>query len=715
MEHKDIPLSMVRNIGIIAHIDAGKTTTSERILYYTGVNYKIGEVHDGAATMDWMEQEKERGITITAAATTAFWKDHRINLIDTPGHVDFTIEVERSMRVLDGGVVVFDGSQGVEPQSETVWKQADKYGVPRIAFANKMDKTGASFQMTLESIQKRLAGNKVVPVQLPVGEESDFSAIIDLVKMKAYTFSGTMGNDIKEMEIPADMVEKAKKFRTEMVEKAAEQDDALMEKYLNGEELTIAEIKKGLRKGVVAGKLYPLFCGSSLMNKGVQLVLDGVVDYLPAPTDIKNGTISGVDPYHKEKEITYKQDAKEPFAGLAFKIMTDPFVGKITFVRVYSGVLKSGSGVLNSVSDKKERIGRLVLMHANKREEVSEISAGHIGAVIGLQDTRTGDTLCDLDHPIQLMRMEFPEPVISIAVEPKTKVDQEKMGQALYKLAEEDPSFRVSTDAETSQTIIRGMGELHLDIIVDRMKREFKVEANVGKPQVAYRETITTTVKDAEYKHSKQTGGRGQYGHVVITFEPISPEMRKANPEDYKKENVFFNDIKGAAIPKEYVPGVEKGLNMAYARGIIAGYPVVDVAAHLTYGTYHDVDSNELSFKLAASKCFREAAKKAKPTLLEPVMLVEVNTPEEFMGDILGNLNSKRGQIIEMTERGMAKILRAHVPLGEMFGYSTDLRSMSQGRATYVMEFSHYSQVPSNVVEKIKAERGVTNLEDDED
>ena len=714
METKEVPLSMVRNIGIIAHIDAGKTTTSERILYYTGVNYKIGEVHDGGATMDWMEQEKERGITITAAATTAFWKEHRINLIDTPGHVDFTIEVERSMRVLDGGVVVFDGSQGVEPQSETVWKQADKYGVPRLAFANKMDKTGASFSMTLETIQKRLAGNKVIPVQMPYGEEADFKGVIDLLEMKLVTFTGQMGNTIEYSEIPADYVEKAKAMRLEVIEKAAEQDDALMQKYLDGAELTIAEIKSGIRKGVINSKLYPLFCGSSLMNKGVQLVLDGVVDYLPSPNDINGGTISGTDPDDLEKKITYKQEASEPFCGLAFKIMTDPFVGRITFVRVYSGVLKSGTAVLNSVSGKKERIGRLLRMHANKREEIAEISAGHIGAVIGLTDTRTGDTLCDQDHPIQLLRMEFPEPVISIAVEPKSKADQEKMGVALHKLAEEDPSFRVSTNSETNQTIISGMGELHLEIIVDRMRREFKVESNVGAPQVAYRETITSMVKEFEYKHAKQSGGRGQYGHVVITFNPITPEMRKAEPEDYKTENVFFNDTKGGTVPKEFIPAVEKGLKLAYTRGIQAGYPVVDVAAHLTFGSYHDVDSNELSFKLAASKCFREASKKAKPVLLEPVMLVEVNTPEEFMGDVLGNLNSKRGQILEMTERGMAKILRANVPLGEMFGYSTDLRSMSQGRATYVMEFSHYAPVPNNVAEKIKADRGAIDLGDDE-
>ncbi|MDD2515804.1 MAG: elongation factor G [Candidatus Gracilibacteria bacterium] len=706
-------LKKVRNIGIIAHIDAGKTTVSERILFYTGKTHKIGETHDGEGTMDWMAQEKERGITITSAATTCFWKDNQINIIDTPGHVDFTIEVERSMRVLDGGVAVFDGSQGVEPQSETVWKQADKYHVPRICFANKMDKTGASFQMTYDSIKKKLAGNKVVALQYPIGEEETFSGIIDLVGMKAYTFEGKFGENVIEGEIPANLVEKVNELRADIIEKAAEQDDVLMNKYLEGEELTVEEIKKGLRNGVIASEIYPLLCGSALMNKGVQLMIDAVLDYLPSPMDVNGGTISGTNPDDYEKKITYKQDAKEPLSALAFKIATDPFVGKITFVRVYSGTLRSGTAVLNSVTGEKERIGRLLQMHSNTRQEIDEIPAGNIGAVIGLKETKTGDTLCDNDKPILLERMEFPEPVISVSVEPKTKADQEKMGIALSKLAEEDPSFRVNSDQETNQTIIRGMGELHLEIIVDRMRREFKVECNVGAPQVAYRETITSTVKDQEYKHQKQTGGRGQYGHVIITFEPITPEQRKADPEVLKNENVFINKITGGVIPKEYIPGVEKGLKDAYSRGIIAGYPIVDIKATLTFGSYHDVDSNELSFRVAASKCFREAAKKARPALLEPVMLVEVNTPEEYMGDVLGNLNSKRGQIIEMGDRGMAKILKAHVPLSEMFGYSTDLRSLSQGRATYVMEFSHYSQVPSNITEKIRAERGVKF--DDED
>lgn len=706
-------LTKVRNIGIIAHIDAGKTTVSERILFYTGKTHKIGEVHEGAATMDWMEQEQERGITITAAATTCYWKEKQINIIDTPGHVDFTIEVERSMRVLDGGVVVFDASQGVEPQSETVWKQADKYGVPRIAFANKMDKTGADFEMTFNSIKKRLAGNKVVRIVLPIGAEGDFEGVVDLVTMKAVRFSGSHGETIVESdEIPAHLVEKAKQARIELVEKAAESSEDLMNAYLENGDLTNDQIKAGLRAGVLSGSVYLLLCGSALANKGVQLVLNAVIDYLPSPLDIKEGTITGIDVDDHEKHITFKQAASEPLSALAFKIATDPFVGRITFVRVYSGTLKSGSYVFNTVSGEKERIGRLLQMHANSREEITEIPAGNIGAVIGLKATKTGDTLCEDSHPIVLERMEFPEPVISVSVEPKSKADQEKMGMALAKLAEEDPSFRVSSDNEAGQTIIAGMGELHLDIIVDRMRREFKVECNVGAPQVAYRESIQLAVVDQEFKHQKQTGGRGQFGHVIITFDPITEEMRAA--ENITTENFFVNKIVGGAIPREFIPGVEKGLNGAYSRGIIAGYPIVNVKATLTFGSYHDVDSNELSFRLAASKCFREAAKKAKPVLLEPVMLVEVNTPEEYMGDVLGNLNSKRGQIIEMGERGMAKILRAHVPLSEMFGYATDLRSSSQGRATYTMEFHHYAQVPNNITEKIRAERGV-KFEEDED
>lgn len=707
-------LKNIRNFGIAAHIDAGKTTTSERILFYTGINHKIGETHDGEGTMDWMEQEKERGITITSAATTTSWKGIDLNLIDTPGHVDFTIEVERSMRVLDGAVAVFDGSQGVEPQSETVWKQADKYGVPRIAFANKMDKTGASFKMTYESIQKRLAGNKVVPIQMPWGEESEFKGVINLINMKAYSFEGAHGEIVTEHGIPADLKDEAEMYREILIERAAEQDEKLMEKYFDAGTLTEDEIKQGLRKGTIADALYPLTCGSALMNKGVQLVLDAVVDFLPSPLDVNGGTITGTDPDDHEKEITLKQDPNESLAAIAFKIMTDPFVGRITFVRVYSGILKSGSYVKNSVSGEKERIGRLLQMHANSRSEINEIPAGNIGAIIGLKNTKTGDTLCDESKQVVLERMVFPEPVISVSVEPKTKADQERMGMALSKLAEEDPSFRVTSNPETGETIMAGMGELHLDILVDRMKREFKVEANVGAPQVAYRETITMPVADERGVHKKQSGGRGQFGDVVISFEPITPEMREADPEGLAAENVFVNKIVGGVIPREFIPGVEKGLNVAYARGIIAGYPIVDVKATLTFGSYHDVDSNELAFRLAAIKAFRQAARKAKPSLLEPIMLVEVNTPEEYMGDVLGNLNSKRGQVNEMTDRGMAKIISAYVPLSEMFGYATDLRSMSQGRATYAMEFHHYAAVPSNITEKIRAERGV-NFEEDEE
>lgn len=704
----------IRNIGIIAHIDAGKTTTTERILFYSGKIHKMGETHDGAGTMDWMEQEQERGITITAAATRTAWKGYDVNIIDTPGHVDFTIEVERSMRVLDGGVIVFDGSQGVEPQSETVWKQADKYGVPRIAFANKMDKIGGDFEMTFESIKKRLAGNKVVRAQLPIGAENNFRGILDLVEMKAFEFHGNMGLDIQEVAFPEDMRDRAEKCRLELIEKAAEQDDALMNKYLGGEELTIAEIKSGIRKGVVSGNIFPLFCGSALSNVGVQKVLDAVVDYLPSPLDINDGKITGTDVDDETKVVEFKQLDNEPLSALAFKIMTDPFVGRLTFVRVYSGILKSGTAVYNSNNHDTERVGRIVEMHSNNRKEVTEITAGNIAAVIGLKETKTGHTLCDKAHPIQLLSLDFPEPVISVSVEPKSKADQEKMGTALGKLAEEDPSFRIRSDSETGQTIIAGMGELHLDIIVDRMRREFKVECNVGAPQVAYRETITQSVKDQEYSYKKQTGGRGQFGHVIITFEPITEEMRQAEPEEFKNENRFVNEISGGVIPREYIPGVEKGLNASYARGVIAGYPLVNIQATLTFGSYHDVDSNELSFRIAASKCFREASKKAKPILLEPVMKVEINTPEEYMGDILGDVNGKRGQINEMGDRGMAKIIQAQIPLSEMFGYSTALRSNSQGRATYAMEFSHYAPVPAAITEKIRAERGVKFEEDDE-
>ena len=684
-------LKNIRNFGIAAHIDAGKTTTSERILFYTGINHKIGETHDGEGTMDWMEQEKERGITITSAATTTSWKD--LNLIDTPGHVDFTIEVERSMRVLDGAVAVFDASQGVEPQSETVWKQADKYGVPRIAFANKMDKTGASFKMTYESIQKRLAGNKVIPIQIPMGEESEFKGVINLINMKAYTFEGAHGEKVIEAEIPAEYLDDANMYREMLIEKAAEQDEELMNIFFENGTLTEEQIKAGLRKGVVADVVYPLTCGSALMNKGVQLVLDAVVDFLPSPLDVNNGTITGTDPDDAEKEITLKQDVNESLAAIAFKIMTDPFVGRITFVRVYSGILKSGSYVKNSVSGEKERIGRLLQMHANSRTEIDEIPAGNIGAIIGLKNTKTGETLCDESKPIILERMVFPEPVISVSVEPKTKADQEKMGTALAKLAEEDPTFKVTSNQETGQTLISGMGELHLEIIVDRMKREFKVEANVGKPQVAYRETINGAA-DVEEKYAKQSGGRGQYGHVKIKVE--------ANPD---KGYEFINQITGGAIPREYIPAVDKGIQEALEAGVVAGYPVQDVKVTLYDGSYHEVDSSEMAFKIAGSMAIKKAMRAANPILLEPIFKVEVTTPEEYMGDVIGDLNSRRGQVSGMTDRNNAKIINAQVPLAQMFGYATDLRSKTQGRASYSMEFEKYVQVPNNIAQQVIAER----------
>ncbi len=705
------PLQRVRNIGIIAHIDAGKTTFTERVLYYTGKIHKIGETHDGEGTMDWMEQEQERGITITSAATTCFWKEHQINIIDTPGHVDFTIEVERSLRVLDGGVAVFDGSQGVEPQSETVWKQADKYIVPRIAFVNKMDKMGGDFDMSVDSIKKRLAGNKVVAIQYPIGAAETFEGIVDIIEMKAYHFEGDSGENVTEIDIPADIKDKVDALRLELIEKVAEQDEALMEKYFADGDLSVDEIKAGLRKGVCNNDLYAVTCGSALQNIGVQMVIDAAVAYLPSPIEVNEGmlTVTDIDDAEKTEEI--KVDAASPLASLAFKVATDPFVGRLTFVRVYAGTLKSGSYVYNATSGEKERVGRLVQMHSNTREEIPEITAGNIGAVIGLKATKTGDTLCDVNKKFLVESMEFPEPVISISVEPKTKADQEKMGTALQKLAEEDPSFRVRTDEETGQTIISGMGELHLDIIVDRMKREFKVECNVGAPQVAYRETIKNIATDVEHKFSKQTGGRGQYGHVVMTFEPYT----EADEEDEgaKKVNKFVNKIVGWVIPKEYIPGVDKGLKEAYARGFLAGYPMVDIKATLTFGSFHDVDSSELAFKIAASKAFQDACKKAQAILLEPVMKVEINTPEEYMGDVIGQINSKRGRIEEMGDRGMAKIITCYVPLSEMFGYTTELRSASQGRATSAMEFDHYSEVPSSLALKIREERGF-KLPDDE-
>ena len=694
-------LTKLRNIGIIAHIDAGKTTVTERILYYTGVTHKIGETHDGESQMDWMEQEKERGITITSAATFCSWKDISINIIDTPGHVDFTVEVERSLRVLDGGVAVFDGSQGVEPQSETVWRQADKYSVPRLAFVNKMDKMGADFYMSLDSIHERLS-EKAVAIQLPIGTENDHTGVVDLIEKKAYKFEGASGETITEIDIPADLVDNTEKYREILIEKVAEVDDVIMEKYLGGEEISIEELKAGIRNGTVKNEFYPVLCGSALKNVGVQIVIDAVREYLPSPLDVP--PMKGVNPKTEEEEIR-KPDEKEPFSALAFKIATDPFVGKLAFFRVYSGTLKSGSYIYNATSGKKERIGRILRMHANSREEITEVKAGDIAAAVGLKNTTTGHTLCDPDHQINLESITFPEPVIHIAVEPKTKADQEKMGVALQKLSEEDPTFRVHTDEETNQTIISGMGELHLDIIVDRMRREFKVEANVGKPQVAYRETIQSSV-ETEEKYSKQTGGRGQYGHVVMTMEPLV--HAEDETEDELAEHFRFTDsIVGGKIPKEYIPAVQKGLVEAMSRGIIAGYPMVDVQVTLTDGSYHDVDSSELAFKLAASIAFREGARKAQPALLEPIMAVEVTTPEEYMGDVMGNLNSKRGQIGEMFDRGSAKVIKAKVPLASMFGYATDLRSMTQGRANYSMEFSNYEKAPRNVVEQIKEEKGI--------
>ncbi|WRB25552.1 elongation factor G [Helicobacter pylori] len=685
------PLNRIRNIGIAAHIDAGKTTTSERILFYTGVSHKIGEVHDGAATMDWMEQEKERGITITSAATTCFWKDHQINLIDTPGHVDFTIEVERSMRVLDGAVSVFCSVGGVQPQSETVWRQANKYGVPRVVFVNKMDRIGANFYNVENQIKLRLKANPV-PINIPIGAEDTFIGVIDLVQMKAIVWNNeTMGAKYDVEEIPSDLLEKAKQYREKLVEAVAEQDEALMEKYLGGEELSVEEIKKGIKTGCLNMSLVPMLCGSSFKNKGVQTLLDAVIDYLPAPTEVVD--IKGIDP-KTEEEVFVKSSDDGEFAGLAFKIMTDPFVGQLTFVRVYRGKLESGSYVYNSTKDKKERVGRLLKMHSNKREDIKEVYAGEICAFVGLKDTLTGDTLCDEKNAVVLERMEFPEPVIHIAVEPKTKADQEKMGVALGKLAEEDPSFRVMTQEETGQTLIGGMGELHLEIIVDRLKREFKVEAEIGQPQVAFRETIRSSV-NKEHKYAKQSGGRGQYGHVFIKLEPKEPGS------GYE----FVNEISGGVIPKEYIPAVDKGIQEAMQNGVLAGYPVVDFKVTLYDGSYHDVDSSEMAFKIAGSMAFKEASRAANPVLLEPMMKVEVEVPEEYMGDVIGDLNRRRGQINSMDDRLGLKIVNAFVPLVEMFGYSTDLRSATQGRGTYSMEFDHYGEVPSNIAKEIVEKR----------
>jgi len=682
-------LKKLRNIGIIAHIDAGKTTTSERVLFYTGVSHKIGEVHDGAATMDWMEQEKERGITITSAATTCNWGDTRINIIDTPGHVDFTVEVERALRVLDGGVAVFDGSQGVEPQSETVWRQADKYNVPRIAFVNKMDKTGGDFFMSLESIHTRLSKNAVA-IQIPIGAENEFEGQIDLIERKAYNFEGKMGEIINEVEVPSHLVDKMEEYREILVEKVSENDEVLMEKFLGGEEITNDEIKAAIRKQTINNEIYPVLCGTALQNKGVQLVLDAVVDYLPSPVDI--GVVKGTD-VDSGEEIERKLTEDEKFSGLVFKVATDPFVGKLSFIRVYSGVLQSGSYVYNPANDSKERIGRIVQMHANSREEIKEVKAGDIAAIIGLKNTQTGNTLCDESAQILLESIEFPEPVISIAIEPKTKADQEKMGLALSKLSEEDPSFKVHTDDETAQTIISGMGELHLEIIVDRLMREFKVEANTGQPQVAYRETIQRKV-DIEEKYVKQSGGRGQFAHVLMTVEP---------KEDGGYE--FNNAVVGGRIPKEYIPSVDKGVQAAMSRGVLAGYPLVDVKVTLNDGSYHDVDSSQFSFEACGSMAFKNAALEAGAVILEPIMAVEIVTPEDYFGDVMGNVSSKRGQIRETSERGTAKVIQSFVPLSEMFGYATELRGMTQGRANYTMTFDHYEKVPSNVQEEIIANR----------
>ena len=689
---RKVALKDTRNIGIMAHIDAGKTTTTERILFYTGVNHKIGEVHEGAATMDYMEQEQERGITITSAATTAFWNKHRINIIDTPGHVDFTVEVERSLRVLDGAVAVFSAVDGVQPQSETVWRQADKYNVPRMAFFNKMDRVGADFDMCVNDIKEKLGGNGV-PIQLPIGAEDNFEGIIDLVTMKEYLFKDeTMGADYEIVDIRAELVDEAQAAREHMIESVVETDDELMEKYFGGEEISEEEIKKALRAATIEGTVVPVLCGTAFKNKGIQPLLDAVVAYMPSPLDINGGKIKGTDP-KTEEPIEREMGDDAPFSALAFKIITDPFVGRLSFFRVYSGILEKGSYVLNSTKGKKERMGRLLQMHANKREELETVYSGDIAAAVGLKDTTTGDTLCAENAPIILEKMEFPDTVIQIAVEPKTKADQEKMGTALAKLAEEDPTFKVTTNQETGQTLIAGMGELHLEIIVDRMKREFKVEANVGKPQVAYRETINGSA-DVEEKYAKQSGGRGQYGHVKIKVEP--------NPD---KGYEFINQITGGAIPREYIPAVDKGIQEALEAGVVAGYPVQDVKVTLYDGSYHEVDSSEMAFKIAGSMAIKKALRAANAVLLEPIFKVEVTTPEEYMGDVIGDLNSRRGQVSGMTDRNNAKIINSEVPLSQMFGYATDLRSKTQGRASYSMKFEKYVEVPKNIADQVIKER----------
>ncbi|WP_314293482.1 elongation factor G [Leptotrichia massiliensis] len=689
---RKVALKDTRNIGIMAHIDAGKTTTTERILFYTGVNHKIGEVHEGAATMDYMEQEQERGITITSAATTAFWNGHRINIIDTPGHVDFTVEVERSLRVLDGAVAVFSAVDGVQPQSETVWRQADKYNVPRMAFFNKMDRVGADFNMCVNDIKEKLGGNGV-PIQLPIGAEDNFEGIIDLVTMKEYLFKDeTMGADYEVVDIRAELLDDAQAAREHMIESVVETDDELMEKYFGGEEISEEEIKKALRAATIEGTVVPVLCGTAFKNKGIQPLLDAVVAYMPSPLDINGGKINGTDP-KTEEPIQREMGDDAPFSALAFKIITDPFVGRLSFFRVYSGVLEKGSYVLNSTKGKKERMGRLLQMHANKREELDVVYSGDIAAAVGLKDTTTGDTLSAENAPIILEKMEFPDTVIQIAVEPKTKADQEKMGTALAKLAEEDPTFKVSTNQETGQTLISGMGELHLEIIVDRMKREFKVEANVGKPQVAYRETINGAT-DVEEKYAKQSGGRGQYGHVKMKVEA-----------NHGKGYEFVNEITGGAIPREYIPAVDKGIQEALEAGVVAGYPVQDIKVTLYDGSYHEVDSSEMAFKIAGSMAVKKGLRAANPVLLEPIFKVEVTTPEEYMGDVIGDLNSRRGQVSGMTDRNNAKIINAEVPLSQMFGYATDLRSKTQGRASYSMEFEKYVEVPKNIAQQVIDER----------
>lgn len=689
-------LNKVRNIGIMAHIDAGKTTTTERILFYTGINHKIGETHDGASTMDWMAQEQERGITITSAATTCFWKGNQINIIDTPGHVDFTVEVERSLRVLDGAVAVFDGKEGVEPQSETVWRQADKYDVPRICFVNKMDKMGADFYFTVQTIIDRLGARPLV-LQLPIGAESDFIGVVDLLEMKAYVWPGdakgdvSMGASYEVQDIPADLVEKAEQYRAELVEAVAEANEELMEKYLEEGELTIPEIKSGIRQLVISGEAFPVLCGSAFKNRGVQPMLDAVIEYLPSPLDVPD--VVGSNPSNEEEKLTRKASADEPFAALAFKVAAHPFYGQLTYTRVYSGTAAQGQQVLNSTKGKKERIGKLFQMHSNKENPVEEITAGHIYAAIGLKDTTTGDTLCDPAHPIVLESMTFPDPVIFVAIEPKTKGDQEKMSTAIQKLSAEDPTFTVSLNEETGQTEIGGMGELHLDIIVDRMKREFKVEANVGKPQVAYRETIKKAVEKVDYTHKKQTGGSGQFAKVQVSFEPL--------PLDGEELYLFEDKVTGGRVPREYIPSVDAGIQDAMKFGVLAGYPMVGVKATLIDGAYHDVDSSEMAFKIAGSMVFKEGAKRANPVLLEPLMDVEVRTPEEYMGDVIGDLNSRRGQVRSMEDASGVKIIKAIVPLTEMFGYIGDLRGKTQGRAVFSMAFDSYGEVPKNVADEI--------------